>query len=385
MDRFTISDLKRLLGQSGGIRLSFFMPTHRAGKDILQGPTRLKNLLKRAEAELAAWIPRPVERQRLLQPATQLVENEVFWRHQAEGLALFLDPEKLLSYRLPLAFEEQVVVSDRFHIKPLLPLFTEGGRFHLLTLSQKNVRLYAADRDGMVQVPLPGAPKSLKEALSHVDMQLQELYRPSASRGGSGTGAFYGHGATAGDIKDQVQRFVQQVAKGVDGLLAVTGRPLLLAGVEPLVAMFREVSAHPNILDAHLGGNPDDASEHELHTRAWAVMGPWFHRRLHEAAAAFEHRAGTGLASADVAEVVRAAAQGRVEQLIVAKDTDQWGYFDPNSGAVTLHAAHEPGDEALLDRCVMETLLHQGEVYAVASAELPKAARGAPLAAIYRY
>jgi hypothetical protein len=385
MDRITIGDLKRLLDLRGGIRVSFFMPTHRAGKETQQGPARLKNLLKRAEAELAAWIPRPAESQRLLQPIAELIGSKTFWRDQDAGLALFLSEQDWVCYRLPYAPEEQVVVSDRFYIKPLLPLLMEEGRFYLLTLSQKNVRLYAAGRDSLAPVPLPGVPASLKEALSHVDLQLQELYRPSASRGGGGTGAFYGHGTTSGELKDQVERFVQQVAKGVRILLADGRRPLLLAGVEPLLAMFRESCDYPYTMDAHLGGNPDSASLAELHRRAWAVMGPWFHRRIHESAALFEHRAGTGMASADVAEVLRAAAQGRVDRLFVAKDTDQWGRFDPDSSTVTLHAAREPGDEALLDRCAVETLLHQGEVYAVTAAELPKAARGAPLAAIYRY
>jgi len=39
-----------------------------------------------------------------------------------------------------------VVVSDRFHLKPLLPLLTGDGRFYILALSQNQVRLLQGTR-----------------------------------------------------------------------------------------------------------------------------------------------------------------------------------------------------------------------------------------------
>ena len=38
-------------------------------------------------------------------------------------------------HRLPLAFETLVVVANRFHVKPLLPLFMGNGRFYVLAFS----------------------------------------------------------------------------------------------------------------------------------------------------------------------------------------------------------------------------------------------------------
>jgi hypothetical protein len=47
----------------------------------------------------------------------------------------------LRSYRLPLPFEQLVVISDDFHLKPPLPFFASDGRFYILALSQNQVRL----------------------------------------------------------------------------------------------------------------------------------------------------------------------------------------------------------------------------------------------------
>ena len=45
-------DVKALLADTGRLRVSMFLPTHRAGAEIQQDPIRLKNLLKQAEKDL---------------------------------------------------------------------------------------------------------------------------------------------------------------------------------------------------------------------------------------------------------------------------------------------------------------------------------------------
>jgi hypothetical protein len=62
---------------------------------------------------------------------------------------LFLSPGAFHSYRLPLSFGELAVISDRYHLKPLLPLLAGDGSFYVLALSQNEVRLLGASRYGV--------------------------------------------------------------------------------------------------------------------------------------------------------------------------------------------------------------------------------------------
>ncbi len=383
MDLFTRDHLGQLLHTRGGICLSFYLSTHRAGKEVLQDPIRLKNLLRTAETDLAHWIPRGAETQRLLQPALDLLDDGNFWRLQGDGLAAFLSDQGLTTFRLPMAFADRVVVSDHFYVKPLLPMLTEDGRFYLLAFSQKAVRLFLATRDVIEPVLLEGVPTSLKEALQYDDMELQQLYRPTASRSSASSGAYYGTSIAVEETKDEVRRFLKQVDKGVRAAMQGDRRPLLLAGVEPVVALFR-ASPYPHLMEPFLPGNPDDQSARELHRRAWAVMAPYFLAGQQQAAAQFEQMAGTGRASANLSDVLRAAETGRVDRLFVVREVDQWGRYDAATGQLTVHPEPEPGDEALLDRAAAQTLLHQGTVYAVAAAEIPKGGGGSAIAAIYR-
>jgi len=56
MNLVSRNELKDLMERHQGPCVSIFLPTHRAGKEIQQGPIRLKNLLR--EAESAPMMPK---------------------------------------------------------------------------------------------------------------------------------------------------------------------------------------------------------------------------------------------------------------------------------------------------------------------------------------
>ena len=82
----------------------------------------------------------------MLEPASKLLKELYFWQHQSAGLAIFITSNRVRRYRLPLNFAELMVVTDHFHISPLLPLFTGDGQFYILALSQNEVRLLLGTR-----------------------------------------------------------------------------------------------------------------------------------------------------------------------------------------------------------------------------------------------
>jgi len=126
---FDKSELEQLMRKEQQWCVSIYMPTHRTGVDAQQDPIRLKNLLGKAEKELSDRGIGRRDVQKMLDPVSKLLQDSDFWQHQSDGLAIFLTSNGIRRYRLPLNFEEFVTVMDRFHIKPLLPLFTGDGQF----------------------------------------------------------------------------------------------------------------------------------------------------------------------------------------------------------------------------------------------------------------
>jgi len=379
VDVLNQQDLRTLSETEGEWCISIFMPTAR-GAEAQQNPIRLKNLLRNAEEQLAEVGARVPDAEALLQPAQALLSDADLWRNVSQGLAIFVGPQHFSYHRVPLALEELVVVRRRFHLKPLLELLSEDGHFYVLALSQDGVRLLEGTRDTAQELPLERVPANLAEALQY---DQREKVMRSAVKGGGGS--VYGAGGSE-DVnnKQAILRYFQMVDRGVRELIADKHIPLVLAGVDYLLPIYREANTYPYLAEEGITGSPDGLSDKELHQRAWEVVEPHFAQAQAEAVARYEELAGRGEgeASNNVVEVVRAAHEGRVATLFVARDVQLWGVYRAHSHKVHVHPSRQPGDQDLLDVAAVQTFLNGGTVYVVDREAVPG---GDVLAAIYRY
>ena len=383
MKLMTLDDLKTLTGKRKGPCISIFMPTHRAKPRAQQNPIRFKNLLAQAERYLLESGLKAQPARKLLNPAQRLLNDRMFWQYQSDGLALFLSAKMFRYYRLPISLKELVVVTDRFHTKPLLPLFSGNERFYLLALSQKQVRLFEGTRYSLREVELEGVPKNISEALKYDDREKQLQFHTGTPKGGGRrTAIFHGHGVGKEDIKENILRFFQMVDKGLHRLLKKERVSLVLAGVDYLFPIYREVNSYPYLLDKGIPGNPEGRGIEELHKQAWSLLKPLLLKAQKEATARYQQLKNTKLTSTDIKTVIMAAYRGRVELLFVSIGIQQWGTFDPQKNTVNLHSKAKPGDWDLLDFIAVHTLLNGGTVFAVKPEKVPG---GMTLAAVFRY
>ncbi len=128
-------------------------------------PDSVQKSYREAEERLDAMGIASTEAAELLKPAHELGTTE-FWEHQDHGLAIFVSPTIFRYYQLPMEFQELVVVSDQFHLKPLLHLINNDGRFYILALSQDNVKFFEATRYSANEVEVPNMPKNLVDILT---------------------------------------------------------------------------------------------------------------------------------------------------------------------------------------------------------------------------
>jgi len=393
MDLFTRNDLKTLLtAECPSPCISLFMPTHRGG--AVEDPIRWRNHLTAAEDRLvtAGW--RAAYAKELLAPARRLLDDNVFWKNQCDGLAAFLAPAApapdgtgkgeafFRLFRLPLSFKDGMVVANRFSIIPLLPLISNNGRFYVLALSQHGVRLLQGTRDRVSDVDLQGVPHSLAEAL--LTHEAKEPFSFHGRRGGEGAGSwsgiFHGHGVGIDDAKDEVLHFFQKIDRGLHPLLSEERAPLVLAAVEYLHPIYRQANTYAHLLARGIEGNPERLSSKELHDRAWPLIQPFFAEAQQRAVAQFRAMAGTGHTSGDPEAVIAAAFAGRVETLFVALDRQLWGVFDPTTGKAEYHKRALPGDVNLLNLAAAHALGLGRTVYALEPEQVPS---GSDVAAIF--
>ncbi|MDX1631458.1 MAG: hypothetical protein R3234_06335 [Thermoanaerobaculia bacterium] len=383
MSLLTREDLQSLHEAAEPPCVSIFLPTHRAGAETQQNPIRFKNLLKAAEEQLRdQGFEERVES--LLEPARRLLEDFDFWQHQSDGLAVFLTPDSRELFRIPRSFEELAVVGDRFHFGPLLPLLTGDGRFHILALSQKRVRLLEATRDSVREMDLHDIPESLQDVVGYdwEERSLQFHTGTGGPGGGRRRAMFHGQSAAEDDVKEEIAKFLHVVDTGVRRLLPDDREPLVLAGVDYLRAIYRQGSHYPKLMDEGIDGNPDAVTAEELREKAWPIVEPQFRRDQEQAAETFHQLAGSDRASNDLEEVVTAGHDGRVATLFLDVGQHAWGSWDPETRELTMADSPNNGDEDLLDRAALDTLFHGGDVFAVEVEEVPG---GGSIAAVFRY
>ena len=385
MSILSIEELKTLVEQAQGVCISLYMPMVRLGSETQQNPIRFKNLIRQVEEQLSEQGMRHTEAVDLLKPAHDL-DYEDFWQHQSDGLAIFIANGVFHYYSVPTSFDELVVVSDRFHLKPLLPLLTGHGKFYLLTLSQDEVKFFEGSRFGLQELEVENMPKSLNEALQYDGPDQGIEQRIATSRGGTNNsfqqpGSFHGQG-NDGAKQDDILQFFHRLDESLHEILRNEKAPLVLAGVEYLFPLYREANTYPHLVDAGITGNQKISQPEELRTAAWQIVEPLFQQAQQQAVEHYRELNGTGKISHNLEETVPAAYYGRVEQLFVAVGVQQWGKFDPDANQIQVHHDAQPGDEDLLDSAAFQTLLNGGTVYAVEPDQVPEEA---PLAAVFRY
>lgn len=277
------------------------------------------------------------------------------------------------------------MVGRRFHLKPLMPLLSYGGKFYILALSQQEVRFLRGTGYSVGEIDLEDVPTSLAEALRYDDPEERLQFHTDTSAPhvrGEQHAAFYGSGAAADEEKERLLRYFQQVSAGIDDLLAEERSPLVLAGVDYLLPIYRQANSYGHLTEAEITGNPEEMSASELHEQAWQIVAPICDEAQQAEADRFPAAQAHDRASDELDAVVSAAHYGRVETLFVALEEEQWGSFEPETNQLEVHAEREADDDDLLDVAAIQTLLNGGTVFAVPAADVPG---DGPMAALFRY
>lgn len=364
--------------------LTLYLPTHRAGKEVneLQDMTLFKNALQLAQQQLSQMGMPVADIEAMLLPGFSLARNEAFWRGQLNGLGIFIAPRFFKYIRLPYRTEEQHYLNNTFYVSPLLPLLTRKEHFYLLALSKSRATLYEADAWGMQEVPLEEMPRGIDDVVHFEEKDDQNLFRTGGS--GAGHGANY-HGIGAGkpDEKANISMYLDEVDETLwKELLSTKHIPLLLAGVDYLLPLFRQRSKYRHIANAALTGNYEREPITALFKKARAVMQPYFNERLQKAMDRYYNNSSNGITAMSPADVIPACYYAKTDVLFIQKGAHMWGTFNETDNQLVLHDKEEKGDECLLNAATVKALLNGADVFILEQAQMPA---GAAIAAVMRY
>jgi release factor family 11 len=368
LDIPTAGELKSLASHRDDLCVSIYLPTTPVTQATDADRIELKNLGKEAIRELTEA---GADRRRVAAVSEcidDLVDDDEFWRFQAHSLAVLATPDHVHTFRVPSTLSPAVVVSDRFHLTPLLRAATFPNSGYVLALAEGAVRLVEVSPDlPATAVKLQGMAKDAADALGKAT--LNDRSPSGRIQGSEGQ-------------KVRLRQYARKVDAALRETLAGHEVPLILAATEPLASIYRSVNTYPYLVASTLSGSPDRLTDAELAARARAVLDDLYRAEIAAWAALFATRENQGRATTDLAGAARAATMGAVDTMLVDIDAVIPGTVDDADGAVTVASEPGAGRYGIVDEIARRVLLSGGRVLGVRAADIPG---GKPLAAILRY
>ncbi len=368
--------------------MSIYLPTHQRGKEVNEGKDTivLKNHYQKIRAQMEEKGFSEQEANAYLQPIRELIDDASFWRHQRQGLAVFLADDFFKTIKLSYAANEFSWLSTSFDLGQLVPLTAKNRAFYILGVSLNKVRLLEADEHSAEEIDLSSQlPEGMEDALSYYDFEKNLQYHSGGSQTGTGGTIFHGQGGD-GDKEDvYIAEYFRRVDEALEQIIAHRDQPVVLAAVEAWHPVFRKANTNVTIHANGITGNPDNLAPQELHQQAVAVLQDYFHQDQKKDHARYTSLMGSNQASYEIEEIAPAALDGRIDALFIARGAHRWGVIDRSNNEVEL--TDEPGPNAhdLVSKAAVETVLHGGRAYLVDAEDLPETVDGATLAAVFRY
>lgn len=348
--------------------VSIYLPTTPLTQEVEQSRINLGNLIKKSAAQLSDIGLDKKKIAALEEQFAELLEDDGFWAHQANTLAIFATPDSLRTYRLANKLTEAVEVSDRFHIIPLLRAVTFSQAAYVLALSENAVRLVEVSADLPArELDVPNLP-----------LNLEDVSGAAVNKNYSGTG--HRHGSQGESF--HLPRYLRLIDAALRPVVQGSDKPLILATTKSLESVFRSISIIPAVAET-ITGNPERLSAADLADAARPVLDTYYASLIKEFHALYDIRSGQQRTTTDISDAARLATFGGIDKLLIDIDSIVDGFIDEETGEVSF--GKEGGDAknyGIIDEIAGRALRTGAKVMAVRQDDIPGRQQ---LAVISRY
>ena len=398
------SPLEPLLNADAGPKVSIYFPTHRSGPETVSDASKLEKALDEAKEKLAGGDQPMMSRNqadKFLAKANEAVGKDSFWQHQSDGLACFIADGTTRFVQIEGDCPTVTVVANNFHMRPLLLAAARDGEFYTLTITRDNVSLFRGNADGLSEVEPEGMITGIEDVTWKTDFEDSAGFHPDGTGGGMPGGGFdagrggggqdgapryHALGRSPEDYDDvEFEKFLSQVAKAVDGELVNSDAPLVVIADSRTVGWYRKQASYRHLV-GDIQKNPQDYTLDGLHEASWEIVRPHLNKDRDAALERLEARLASGdePASNELSTLVKAAQDGRIDQLFMARHRGErdWGTYDADTRELTYANDNAPGAEDLVNLVALETMRNGGTVQVMPE---DKAAELGQAAAIMRY
>jgi hypothetical protein len=277
------------------------MKTYRTHPDNLKDSIQLKNHLSEAKQRLLSEFDKKSIHD-LLEKIDE-IESEINLNYSLDSLHIYLSNDIKQIIKSPWTIKKDSVhIADKFDITPLLKAYNRTEEYYILLLSQSGVKLYHAIND------------SIQSEMENDDFPFSE-------------NPYYSTNAAENSDSKKEDNLVKEYFNTVDKALVRINNvfPLkcVVIGTEDNYAKLLQVADIPSIYSGYASINYNDVAPNTLAKDAWEKIQENQKSSRHHAIETMQEAVCKGNVLTDVAEIYKAAKEGRGDLLIVHESFSQ--------------------------------------------------------------
>jgi hypothetical protein len=367
--------------------ISIYTPTSRRSTDAYQKDIlSFQNTVTTVEKKLLQdEVYTPIEINRILEPAKALLDDFKFWQHNSDMLAVFLYDGEIDTFKLPLEIgSPNYFVGSKPMLLPMLPELSGDGHYYILLLNLDQIRLYEATRNVVQEILIDPEKVATSFTAEEEEDENQGQLHGQGGVGNAGT-MFHGHDGGSDEVKKvTILNYFHRMTNMLEPILNSNPLPLVLAGVDYLVPIFKEASKYNHVYNGHVSGAFTEKDMMTLHEKSWEVIEPYFEETKKKRKENFHAFKAKGQASSnDPLKIIKASFTGAVETLLINKQHQHlFGNYDPNEHEIEVSESQQNGMHCLIDEAAAKVIASKGKVYLTDEEEMPEDTQ---IAAIFRY
>lgn len=378
------NEFKKIAGHKNQNCVSVFIPTQRAGKEVLEEKNK-KHLYSEWVQIRKELKEKGVDDQvidKIGKPIENLIEDRDFWRHQSDGLAVFASPDFFEKYTLPVNFEAYHYISEEFYVKPLVPAMTGDGKFNILAVQLGEVSLYEATKFSITPIEIEDLTPSRLEDRVGYDFKEKALQFHTQGEGGEKT-QFHGHGGSERDEKEEIKQFFRAVDQGLKNYLNKEKMPLVVYCQDHLFSIYKEANTYNHLIEKVVAGNPNDTDMLGIHQKALVVAEPYLNETRDGKIEKYRELSNTENTTSVISDIIPAVYQGKVDTLFIENRAELWGDYNENNMKVEVADNQENGTTSLLNLAAKKTVEMGGKVFLVEHEFMPE--KESKMNALFRF